>query len=106
MKLPKHLCFFILTCFVSALTQAQTGKEPPQIATNAYGYNVTWQVQGILSQPGSNICIYDKIGKLLGQLDGSGDGWDRMFNGKPCHHQIIGTGCDLKAAGFIAVILV
>ena len=49
---------------------------------NGDGYNDTWQVLGILSQPASAIFIYDKFGKLLAEIDALGDGWNGVYNGK------------------------
>jgi len=49
---------------------------------NGDGYNDTWQVLGILSQPASTIFIYNKFGKLLAEIDALGDGWDGIYNGK------------------------
>ena len=49
---------------------------------NGDGYNDTWKVLGVTSQPLSDIYIYDKFGKLLAQLDASDEeGWDGTFNG-------------------------
>lgn len=50
---------------------------------NGDGYNDTWKVLGVTSQPMSNIYVYDKFGKLLAELDASDEeGWDGLFNGK------------------------
>ena len=50
---------------------------------NGDGFNDTWKVLGVTSQPMSNIYVYDKFGKLLKELDASDEeGWDGMFNGK------------------------
>ena len=49
---------------------------------NGDGYHDKWQVDGIISQPGSNIYIYDKFGKLLAEIDPLGLGWDGNYNGK------------------------
>ncbi len=49
---------------------------------NGDSYNDTWQVDGIISQPGSDIYIYDKFGKLLAKIDPLGLGWDGNYNGK------------------------
>jgi gliding motility-associated-like protein len=50
---------------------------------NADGYNDTWNINGIATQPDARIFIYDRYGKLLKQLNPSGDGWDGTFNGHP-----------------------
>ncbi len=50
---------------------------------NGDGFNDTWKVLGVTSQPMSNIYVYDKFGKLLTELDASDEeGWDGTFNGK------------------------
>lgn len=56
---------------------------PKFFTPNGDGYNDTWQVRGISSQPLSTIHIFDKFGKLLTQLDASDEeGWDGVYNGK------------------------
>lgn len=50
---------------------------------NGDGYNDTWQVLGVNSQPLSDIYIYDKFGKLVAQLNAAKEeGWDGIYNGK------------------------
>ncbi len=55
---------------------------PKFFTPNGDGINDTWQVNGVSSQPNSNIYIYDKFGKLLKQIDAKGIGWDGIYNGK------------------------
>ena len=50
---------------------------------NGDGFNDTWKVLGVTSQPTSDIYVFDKFGKLLVQLDASDEeGWDGIYNGK------------------------
>ncbi len=50
---------------------------------NNDGYNDTWNLIGIASQPIAKIFIYDRYGKLLKQLSPTSRGWDGTFNGQP-----------------------
>ena len=43
----------------------------------------TFPLKKILFQLESKICIYDKFGKLVGQMDGTSEGWRGLLNGKP-----------------------
>ena len=47
-----------------------------------YGYNDTWNIEGIQSRPLADIYIFDRYGKLLKQLNPAGPGWDGTYNGK------------------------
>ena len=50
---------------------------------NGDGYNDTWKVLGVTSQPLSDIYIYDKFGKLLARLDASDEeGWGGIYKGR------------------------
>jgi len=50
---------------------------------NGDGYNDTWKVLGVTSQPLSDIYIYDKFGKLLAQLNASDEeGWGGIYKGR------------------------
>jgi gliding motility-associated-like protein len=68
-------------CGISRIQVSVIG-FPKFFTPNGDGYNDTWQVLGILSQPMSNIYVYDKFGKLLTEIDPRGDGWDGIYNGK------------------------
>ncbi len=50
---------------------------------NNDGYHDSWTIKGISDQATSFIQIYDRYGKLLVQLDPSGNGWDGNYNGNP-----------------------
>ncbi|TXD84953.1 T9SS type B sorting domain-containing protein [Subsaximicrobium wynnwilliamsii] len=57
---------------------------PKYFTPNGDTYNPYWQVKGISSnfQPDSQILIYDRMGKLLKELDPLGPGWDGTWNGQ------------------------
>ncbi|WP_242120418.1 T9SS type B sorting domain-containing protein [Aestuariivivens sediminicola] len=57
---------------------------PKFFTPNNDGYHDTWQVYGIseMFQPDSKICIFDRFGKLLKELNPLGEGWDGTFNGQ------------------------
>jgi gliding motility-associated-like protein len=50
---------------------------------NADGYNDTWNLLGGTTQPGAEIYIFDRFGKLLAKIDPMGAGWDGKYNGLP-----------------------
>jgi gliding motility-associated-like protein len=57
---------------------------PKYFTPNNDGVNDTWQVYGVsnMFQPNSKIFIFDRLGKLIKQLNPSEKGWDGTFNGK------------------------
>jgi len=58
---------------------------PKYFTPNNDGYHDTWHVYGVsgMFQPDSKIYIFDRYGKLLKQLNPSGNGWDGTLNGDP-----------------------
>ena len=56
---------------------------PKFFTPNGDGYNDTWNISPLESQPNSKIFIYDRYGKLLKEILPSKDGWDGTFNGSP-----------------------
>ncbi len=57
---------------------------PKFFTPNGDGSNDTWSVKGISSmfQPNTKILIFDRYGKLLKELNPTGEGWDGTFNGQ------------------------
>ena len=55
---------------------------PKFFTPNGDGYNDTWNIWTLKSQPESKIYIFDRHGKLLKQLSPNGEGWDGTFNGR------------------------
>ncbi|WKK64608.1 T9SS type B sorting domain-containing protein [Lutimonas zeaxanthinifaciens] len=68
-------------CGIASIEVSVIG-YPKFFTPNGDGYNDTWQVLGVSFQPMSDIYIFNKFGKLLAELDASGEGWDGIFNGK------------------------
>jgi gliding motility-associated-like protein len=58
-------------------------KYPKFFTPNADGYNDTWNIPDLASQPDSYINIFDRYGKLLKRISPSGAGWDGNYNGEP-----------------------
>ena len=54
---------------------------PKFFTPNGDGYNDTWNIAGIHTQPDAKIYIFDRLGKLVKQLHPLGDGWNGTFNG-------------------------
>lgn len=56
---------------------------PNYFTPNGDGYHDFWQIYNADKEPNIVIHIYDRYGKLLKQIDGSGNGWDGTYNGNP-----------------------
>ncbi|WP_298223226.1 T9SS type B sorting domain-containing protein [Flavobacterium sp.] len=56
---------------------------PKFFTPNEDGYNNTWNISGLQEQLNAKIFIFDRYGKLLKQINPSGDGWNGTFNGRP-----------------------
>ncbi|MCC1484435.1 T9SS type B sorting domain-containing protein [Winogradskyella sp. E313] len=54
---------------------------PRFFTPNGDGNNDQWNIEGIDSQPGARIFIFDRYGKLLKQISPTSSGWDGTFNG-------------------------
>ncbi|WP_194767827.1 T9SS type B sorting domain-containing protein [Tamlana sp. I1] len=57
---------------------------PKFFTPNNDGINDTWQVYGLseIFQPQTKILIFDRLGKLLKELNPLGEGWNGQFNGQ------------------------
>jgi len=56
---------------------------PKFFSPNGDGHNEKWNVVGLEDQPKSNIFIFDRYGKLIKQINPSGEGWDGNYTGQP-----------------------
>lgn len=56
---------------------------PKFLTPNGDGYNDTWNIYNIESQPNAKIYIFDRYGKLLKQISPNGTGWDGTYNQSP-----------------------
>lgn len=54
---------------------------PKYFTPNNDGFNDTWNVKQLSSQPSAYIRIFDRYGKFLKQISPNGDGWNGAFNG-------------------------
>ncbi|MCL5128324.1 T9SS type B sorting domain-containing protein [Algibacter sp. L4_22] len=54
---------------------------PLYFTPNSDGYNDTWNIYSIDTQPDALIYVYDRYGRLLKQLKPTGKGWDGNYNG-------------------------
>jgi gliding motility-associated-like protein len=54
---------------------------PLYFTPNGDGYNDTWNIAGIATQPDAVVYIFDRFGKLLKQLSPTGNGWNGTYNG-------------------------
>ncbi len=57
---------------------------PKFFTPNNDGVNDTWQILGVseMFQANSKILIFNRFGKLVKQLDPTGEGWNGLFNGE------------------------
>ena len=60
---------------------------PKFFTPNGDGYNEHWNITGLTEFHNAEIFIFDRYGKLLKQLNPTGDGWDGTLNG----HQLPST---------------
>lgn len=60
---------------------------PNFFTPNEDGFNDTWNISSLSDIENSGIYIFDRYGKLLKQINPSGEGWDGTFNGKPMPSQ-------------------
>ena len=54
---------------------------PRFFTPNGDGFHDNWNIVGIDNQPTAKIFIYDRYGKLIKQINPTGQGWDGTFNG-------------------------
>src|SRR5690606_28411724 len=55
---------------------------PKFFTPNDDGYNDTWNIIGFNEDHNAELFIFDRYGKLLKQLNPTGDGWDGTLNGQ------------------------
>ena len=60
---------------------------PPFFTPNQDGFNETWNISALDDDMEATIYIFDRYGKLLKQIDPSGEGWDGTYNGNPMPSQ-------------------
>ena len=65
----------------STTIQALVVNYPKFFTPNGDGYNDTWNIKDLSSQPTAKIEIFDRYGKLLTQIKPSNSGWDGTYNG-------------------------
>ena len=65
----------------STTARAIVVNYPKFFTPNNDGYNDTWNIKDLSTQPNASILIYDRYGKLLKQIKPSGSGWDGTYNG-------------------------
>lgn len=53
---------------------------PRYFTPNNDGYNDFWQIKNLDNLPNSSLCIYNRYGKLLKQLNSTDIGWSGTFN--------------------------
>jgi gliding motility-associated-like protein len=72
------------SCLPNAtLINIETIDYPHYFTPNGDGFNDTWNIARLISQPNAKIYIFDRYGKLLKQIAPTGAGWDGTFNGEP-----------------------
>lgn len=67
----------------SQVTKEVIVLDTPKFMTpNDDGYFDTWHVTGVETLPGTVVCIYDRYGKQLAELNSTSKGWDGTHHGK------------------------
>ena len=65
----------------STTIQALVVNYPKYFTPNGDGYNDSWNINDLSSQPSASIVIYDRFGKILTKIKPSNNGWDGTYNG-------------------------
>lgn len=55
---------------------------PKFFTPNGDSYNPTWQIANAVLEPGLEVSIYDRYGKLISQFGSNSIGWDGTYNGQ------------------------
>jgi len=63
-------------------SQALVINYPKYFTPNGDGYNDTWNIVDLKAKDNAIIHIFDRYGKLLGEIRPSGAGWDGMASGQ------------------------
>lgn len=69
---------------------------PNFITPNGDGYNDTWEIPFLRNNPGADIKIYDRFGKLITSYKGADHGWDGTADGKAVNPDTYWYIIDLK----------
>ena len=56
---------------------------PKFFTPNGDGYNDYWQIDNSTAKANFKILIFDRLGKLIKNIDSHSGGWDGTFNGQP-----------------------
>ncbi|MGK4569401.1 T9SS type B sorting domain-containing protein [Flavobacterium sp. 3HN19-14] len=56
---------------------------PKFFTPNGDGFNEKWQIKFAVFEPGMQIYIFDRYGKLITGFDSESQGWDGTYNGHP-----------------------
>ena len=65
------------------LTQSITVIDYPKYFTpNGDGIHDNWKIVGLEAKHNAKIYIFDRYGKLIKQINPTGDGWNGMYNGQ------------------------
>ncbi|WP_260439127.1 choice-of-anchor L domain-containing protein [Flavobacterium branchiophilum] len=74
------------SCDPYTILDVETIDYPHFFTPNGDGFNDTWNITGLKSQPNTKIYIFDRNGKLLKQLSATSvnqnEGWDGTLNGQ------------------------
>ena len=81
-KIGEHIIYVrdLLNC--NEITQKKIVIGSPKFFTpNGDGYHDTWNIIGMSANSSSKIYIFDRYGKLLKQINPTGEGWDGTLSG-------------------------
>ncbi|MCA0131701.1 lectin-like domain-containing protein [Winogradskyella alexanderae] len=70
-------------CSNVALEEFRILKFPKFFTPNGDEFNPFWNIDCLNDQPGAEVSIFDRYGKLLKVISTQGLGWDGTFNGRP-----------------------
>jgi gliding motility-associated-like protein len=55
---------------------------PNFFTPNGDGYNDTWEIPFLKTEPGASVSVFDRFGNLLAKYKATGDGWDGRSQGR------------------------
>ncbi|TGD56935.1 T9SS type B sorting domain-containing protein [Flavobacterium humi] len=71
-----------LDCASAFIKDIQTINYPHFFTPNGDGINDTWTIPGLENIPGARICIFDRFGKMIKNLQPTQRGWDGTLNNR------------------------
>ena len=79
---PHFVAVYVEDCLLFE-QEVFVGGAPNYFTPNGDGIHDRWQIFNALEFPGAQVKIYDRYGKILGNLRHNDAGWDGTYRGRP-----------------------